>query len=212
MENLVSMISTIASAVAAVASVFIAVLFGVLQKKRADNSQRIALFDKRYDIYKASVDLFEIIRFTSTNDSVVTVPQYLVVANMVIESYELMKGKEFLVEHLRLKRVVQAASKEESEQADRDLFYLDWYAQNRLLQLRSKILAQIKPAKFCFNEEIYMCLKRTVEEFFHYILLFRNGSAEEKERDSALLNKYVAEIEGKKVFEEMESYLEIAKR
>lgn len=211
MENMVGIISAIASAVAAVASVVIAVLFGILQKNQAENSQKIALFDKRYDIYRTSVDIFEIIRFSSIEDSDVTIPNYLVIANMVIESYDLLKDKKFLVEHLRLNSVLQTASKKEREQADRDLFYLDWDANNQLLQLRNKILAQIKPAKFCFNEEIYDSLKRTIEEFFYYILLFRGGSAVEKERDATLLKKYIAEIADKKVFEQMESYLEIAK-
>lgn len=51
-----------------------------------------------------------------------------------------------------------------------------------------------------------------MEEFFNYILIFRGGSGDEKERDTILLNKYIKDIERNRVFEEMETYLEIGKR
>ena len=202
-------IASIASAVAAIASVVIAIMFGCLQRRQECNAQRIALFDKRYDIYQTFVDIFEIMQFALIKDDATTVPNYLVVADMVLESHELMKDKHFLTEHLRLNRIAQTGNKEDRECADRDLFYLDWYAHNQLLQLRSKTISKIKPAKFCFDEGLHDVLKNTIQEFFDYILIFKTGSAKEQDRDPHALRTYLEEIDRKKILEKMETYLEI---
>lgn len=55
-------------------------------------------------------------------------------------------------------------------------------------------------------------VSRSWRQLLYYILIFRDGSALEIERDASLLNKYIEEIGNRRIFEQMEKYLEIEKR
>jgi hypothetical protein len=209
--SVISLIISISSAIAAIASVVVAIVVGGMQTKQAERSQQITLFDKRYEIYQEALRILSFAKFALVDDENATMPNYLVIANMVLTDYNLIKDGKFLVDHLFLQRTIKTASKEESDKADRDLFYHDWDANNKLLQLREKIANTIKPSKFCFDEKIYNTLNACINELFDYILVFKNGNSQENERDKSLLVKYVLMIETDKTIEKMEEYLAITK-
>lgn len=211
MENLIGAIASVFSAIAAFASVFVAIVIWRAQSKQEKNSQQIAMFDKRYEIYQTVLRIIDFARFALLEDSTVTIPNHLVIADMVLTDYDLIKDGQFLVRHLSLQKAVKEGYKEERDKADRDLFYHDWDANNKLLHLKEKTLSIIKPSKFCFDEKVVNISSALVNEFFDYILIFKDGSAKEDKRDISTLEKCLNTMKAEKVIEKMEEYLSITK-
>jgi hypothetical protein len=210
-ENWIDTVAAIASAVAAIASVVVAIVIWKAQAKQEKQAQQIALFDKRYDIYQESLRIIGFSKFVFVEDDGMTMPNYLLMANMVLTDYDLMKDGYFLTEHIRLQHALNVGSKDDRDKADRDLYYHDLNANNHLLQLQEKTLNVIKSSKFCFDEKIFDALNSCVNAFFLYILIFVNGNSQESERDRSLLKNCLLAIENDKIIERMEEYLSLTK-
>lgn len=208
-------IAAIASAIATIATVVVTIIIACSQGKREKQAQKIALFDKRYKIYEETLRLFGFSKFVLEEDKQKelsnTVPNYLMIAYMVIEEYNLMSGKDYILERSRLQRTVQEKGGEEGHKADRDLYYLENFAHTELLQLKQQSLNAIKPSLFCFDKDICNMLNKYVEELFSYIAIFKNGTAQEKPRNISSLQEIIKKIEDKKIIEKMERYLSINK-
>ena len=209
MENWISAIASIFSAVAAVASVFVAVLVWKAQSKQEKRSQEIALFDKRYEIYQTALKLLSIAGASSRNEkgknsAYLTLASYLIAEYKVIEDNYIEKRNQLLC-------IIENAEKDISDKADMELAILDGETNLKLMRLRDQLMDEIQPARFCFDDKIYAHLSLLVHELFDYIMIIRNGSAIETERDDSALKKRVKEIRDYKVIEQMEECMSITK-
>ena len=209
MENWISAIASIFSAVAAVASVVVAVLVWKAQSKQEKRSQEIALFDKRYEIYQTALKLLSIAGASSRNEkgknsAYLTLASYLIAEYKVIEDNYIEKRNQLLC-------IIENAEKDISDKADMELAILDGETNLKLMRLRDQLMDEIQPARFCFDDKIYAHLSLLVHELFDYIMIIRNGSAIETERDDSALKKRVKEIRDYKVIEQMEECMSITK-
>ena len=209
MEIWISAIASTFSAVAAITSVFVAIIIGKAQSKQEKKAQQIAMFDKRYEIYQSTLRVLSLAKLALLENKYYNVPNYIFVADKVLSEYGLMENKSFLTQRMSIQRELESSSKESREKADRDYYYLDYRANNDILQLREKVSNTIKSTRFCFDEKIYNSLYPCMVEFFDYISIFKNGNAQEYERDKTLLEKYLLVIESEKIIERMEEYLSL---
>ena len=209
MENWISAIASIFSAVAAVASVVVAVLVWKAQSKQEKRSQEIALFDKRYEIYQTALKLLSIAGASSRNEKGKN-SAYLTLASYLIAEYKVIEDN-YIEKRNQLICIIENAEKDISDKADMELAILDGETNLKLMRLRDQLMDEIQPARFCFDDKIYAHLSFLVHELFDYIMIIRNGSAIETERDDSALKKRVKEIRDYKVIEQMEECMSITK-
>ena len=210
MENWIDTVAAICSAVAAIASVVVAIVIWRAQSKQEKRAQQIALFDKRYEIYQTALKFYRIASMTPEKRKGDSVPGYLLLASIFIEEYGLIE-ENYLAERNRLLYVIENSDRDTSHKADMDFAMLDYHANLKLLQLKERLLCEIQPSRFCFSEKIYAEIYLLVGELFDYIMIIRNGTAKEDDRDDSALRRRVQLMRDEKIIEQMEEYLSIAK-
>ena len=210
MCNWIDTVSAVGSAVAAVASVVVAIIVWRAQSKQEKRTQQIALFDKRYAIYQTSLNILRIASMPSVQNENYQNPGYLSLASFLIEEYKLIED-DYLAKRNHLLHIIETGAKDESDKADMDFAMLDYQTNLKLMQLREKLMNEVQPARFCFNEKVFAHISLLVHELFEYIMIIRNGSAMEDERDDSNLRQRVQAIRDEKIIEHMEEYLSIAK-
>ena len=214
MESLIAIITSICSAVAAIASVIVAILVWHSQIKQEKCAQQIALFDKRYEIYKVATKVIRMTKASLGQSDYHDNPRYLLMANFWINEYDLIKF-DYLSKRNQLIHTIELGSKEgitkeDRDKADIELAILDWEVNLKLIQLKENLLIDIQPAQFCFNAEIYTRVFLLIHELFEYMMIIRDGSSIEKDRDDSALKGSLMDIEENRVVAQMQKHLSIA--
>ena len=191
--------AAIASALAAVCSLVITVIIGLSQRRREQQAQKISIFEKRYDIYKSAIRIYNISKILDSNHS-----DRFVVDTMVGE-YNLLNGQDYMVEYLGYEHTNYDRFPEDLKKLNE----LNTRTYIELYHLKNKLLSELEISKYFFKNDIGDILILYVKRLFDFALAL--VSSEEKDTTELLkeLIKSKKEIEKKDILKQMESCLDI---
>lgn len=205
-------IAAIASAIAAIFSLFVGIYISKAQGKRDAESRKIAVFQSRYEIYSCFMKLFKYSSLVKqdSDDSSSRNEQlnYKYIFDQVANDFDILNGKNYRSEYNRWLRKVENGG-DDGHKADLELYYLAEYAHKMIGELKENSILTIDKGMFFFDHEIITKMKSYVFEFFDYIAVFKDGTAMEFVRDSKKLEEAIADVKKHEVIKKMEKYLSI---
>lgn len=178
--DVLTTIATVASAIAAIASVFVAIIVGTNQKKSEKRSQDIELFDKRYDVYRDFVRIFQYSSFVQ-EETLYTLSRdgrsnNLYILNRILQDYELPSGKSFTAKLLEINRMLKEGSNSEEMTAINDEDQLERQVTKEIIPIRVSLENKMKSAEFLYTKEISNAAVGYVTALFDYLVPFSNRS------------------------------------
>ena len=93
--------------------------------------------------------------------------------------YGLLGERKFSEDYFRIKRKIRESGGADEQRAISEEMDREKEITEKLRYLKSTLIIKIKPAEFCYNEEIEKTMMDYVEALFDYIIPFSNHGDEE---------------------------------
>ncbi len=209
MNQWITTIATIASAIAAIASVFVAIIVGRNQKKYEKRSQDIELFNQRYEIYKDFMRVFQYSSFVQEETQFTILRRErtnnLYILSMILVDYELPSGNNFESEYREIQQLLTEGGNSDELRALSRECNLEQQIKKELEPIQVALETKMRSAEFLFSKEITVATVEYVSALFEYMIPFSKGTNN--------FNKLVTTIDrikNMRIIEEMRSTIDFS--
>ena len=205
-------IAAVASAIAAISSVVVSCIFFAAQRKQANISKKVSVFDIRFEIYHCFKQLFKYSDYVAQDpldlDDAKQQLNYLCVLDRIADDQDFLNGRSFRAAHNLLNHEAQVGG-EKGHQADLNLYYLDEDVHKKIVSLKNQSVSTIEKGQFFFKQQLIPIMVTYVNVLFDYVDIFREGTAMESVRDSSQLMKAIDAVKQFDVIRRMEHELNV---
>lgn len=184
--------------ITAIASLTLSAFVFRFEKISKNRDYSIALFDKRYEVYKGFCAFFkfaDMVKKTDEKDDF-DLYNHQIILDAICSEFHLCGGKDFRSENYRLVREINdsSLSKETRDKKDIELMWLHVNTDKELSLLKKEIKTKLELSEFCFDNDYSNALTDYIEALFSYVEIFKDGSAADYERDTKILNQTIEKI------------------
>jgi len=204
-----TMISAIISAILSVLLMIQTNRIAKIQQRQEERAQKIALYDKRYEIYRCFLNVFRYseIVFKDGNINTNSGKEHEVIRNLIADDYHFFGDRSFKLKENECYYMLEHGEADEKKKADMDLMYLhmdlDAKVSNWIKDMEN-ILSQID---LCFEGELQIHVMQYLNSLREYIRVFRKGSSDSEIRDNSKLKEAISLIHINEVQQKMKEQI-----
>ena len=188
-----TMISAISSAILSILIMLQTNRIARIQQRQEERAQKIALYDKRYEIYRCFLSVFRYSEIVCKDGNINpnSGKEHEVIRNLIADDYHLWGDRSFKLKENECYYMLEHGEADEKKKADMDLMYLHMDLDAKISNWIKDMENTLSQIDLCFEGELQAHVMQYLSSLHEYIRVFRKGSSDSEIRDNSKLKEAI---------------------